>query len=653
MSSVRRLPRRLRPEYVPKFKVNEPFPKKQVIRELSGLELLEQAILKTKEQDSIEPLVISNVAELDLSNRLAWTWTTDFSSIRFEGLQSLHLPVFNCSCDLPPNIPQSWFNSLQKFAITCHLQMAKKETAEEEGEGEEEERRKNQKCLPSSVTEFAIYFCHNLVNAVSITQIAKTEDGSIKMPFRAATIKNGDFTALFQAPQNVTTMEFGFAGRKPLIEVFETMRLHHMSYSGPISSLFYNTSGLRSLEKRWIPAFSAVCRWRTNKMPPIMAYSFLKKIEDVYSAQHGRKETVFEMIGSESEWLRAPARYSNTFMLNQMMMRRAGFREKYEIDDSLSELRETERQLVENRTHIPHGGRNETLEERNVRERCERERLRCDLMMENDYGSIDGECGPIQAHERLLRRWVPPAMERTRNLLKTQRFRATDMDTIRALSAVCKRWHNMASAITNNKKDYVVSEAMMQTSGGVRVLEVDKRINLPGGKLIVPVYDRDIVYNRLQGGLFSHGVIGNYEFLCGLSVQVDPMMIIDVERAPHVPTIKEIAFRQAESTSAAVASGIEVPKRAVLVSGICLFGLRIQRPQVSLKCSPTKGEDVMLVKIYKHLKQFAMPEEEKKVEEKKEEEGKKMEEKKEEGKKEKGTKANEMEVDEKNKEGKE
>mgnify|MGYP000523549178 FL=1 len=158
----------------------------------------------------------------------------------------------------------------------------------------------------------------------------------------------------------------------------------------------------------------------------------------------------------------------------------------------------------------------------------------------------------------------------------------------------------MAKALALYDPNARVSEAMAHVSG-VRIVQVD------GVKRIVAVWDRDTLFNRMENGLFANDLISNYEYLCGLNLQIDPMSIVNVQRIPFMPS-KELVFHKLKdaATQEDKDEMAETKKRAILVAGVCTFGLRVQRPMLSVGCTSPSQSDSMLVKTYSTLLQFVL-----------------------------------------------
>src|SRR5690606_22712571 len=110
----------------------------------------------------------------------------------------------------------------------------------------------------------------------------------------------------------------------------------------------------------------------------------------------------------------------------QMRLRRRGFRTVIEGDDERRRFLERRGGVFAHSTM----GRHETSEERSLREKRERERRRCEAMALTDYGTLDGECAPMEAASRVNRRWAPPLYRRDRVTLCQQKFGAEEQALI-------------------------------------------------------------------------------------------------------------------------------------------------------------------------------------------------------------------------------
>ena len=262
-----------------------------------------------------------------------------------------------------------------------------------------------------------------------------------------------------------------------------------------------------------------------------------------------------------------------------------------------------------NQKYVQPGGRFESDDERKERVRRERERLRIGTMFETDYGTLDGICAPLESQERIYRHWVPRLMRRDRALLREQKFHAVDQQSIVTYAVTWKRWSEMATALACYVRNVPIAEQMSKLAFASRVVRVG------GEPRIVAVWYRDTLFNELSGNRLKNNILANFEYLCGLNMQVDPMSIADAEVAPIVPNNRDVEFRRRQiqfhttdkkEEAKDDRNGMaEQKKRATLIEGIITMGLRIQRPSLSVGCAASSAHDTAFYKIYCELYHFA------------------------------------------------
>lgn len=606
--SMRRRPRALRPGYRPQCVAAGPSSSLP-----SVFEKLLQVVGGSANRETV--LELQKVESLDLGDRLQWLFSpaTDLSAISFSNLKALVLPVYNGSVNLPPCVPRHWYANLQSFTVVVHLEEEEEEDDEEEEEEEEHNDTSVSGCaasasvaafaiLPPTVTEFAVLFAHRFFDACCIARLHRNRKSNCAVfPFQLATIFDADFSVLLQSPQTVQTVEFGLAGRKPLIDVFQTMRSHSETVK---KTLFYKYSGLQSIESKWIPRFASLARLRTHNLTAIDATSLLLCLDEALCKHRGAmQELTLEMNGTECDLMRSPTRYSQPLIENQLALRRRGFRTFLQIDDDLKPMLEV------NQKHVQPGGRLEDEDSRKDRVRRERERIRIGAMFETDYGTLDGACAPLESQERIYRRWVPRLLRRDRALLLEQKFHSADQQSIVLFAMAWKRWREMATALACYLPDVPVAEQMSKLAYASRVICV---ANEPR---IVAVWYRDTLFNEMNGNRLKNNILANFEYLCGLNMQVDPMSIADAEVAPIVPNNRDVEFRRREiqfHTSEKKEeltddrNGMAAPKkRAMLIEGVVTMGLRIQRPSLSIGCATNSAHDTSFYRTYCELFYFA------------------------------------------------
>lgn len=600
---------------------------------------------------------LDSIETLDLAHLLEWTWSTDFSGILLPRLKSLNVPVYNGNILPPPTIPRAWFANLETFIVTVFLETREqKEGGEEEGgegggggggdckgekegdkgerEGDKGEKEKAERLLPSSVRHFAIHFCHDLRAAVAISRVVRNADGDVTFPFQLASVRSahGAIDALFSAPNAVSTLEIGLAGRKPLVDVIESMRVNLSAVSAASKcDLLYKLCGLQGVEESFLQALTGIDRLKVSQFTAIDATALLVSLEKAFRKLHGMRPMTLEIVGAECNLMRCPARQSQTLMSAMMALRRVGFRIAFDVDEN-EEIRSL---LSLQSTHIEHGGRAETHDDKKERERREFERVRCDSMYATHFGTIDRDCSPIEGHERMLRQWAPHLLKRDRGSLLAQKFRDSDRTTIQTFAATWRTWHSMASALAMYDRSVRVTDAMVHPlPAGVRVVSVIDGAGERGGgvggrrggeggkeeekeeqRRIVGVWDRDSLFNRLSGGQFCNDIVANYEYFCGLNFQIDPMSIVNVSRVPIIPTFKDLAMERASlsdgkggNKDAAAQQNNEIARtkqRARLIAGVCSLGLRIQRPMVSVGLTPPRAKSSDFLQSYLELFAFA------------------------------------------------
>lgn len=535
----------------------------------------------------------TTLQSLDLSNCFQWLRQQKTVVPDVLELRSLTLPAFNLTCAVPVSVPCTWFSRLHTFTLVVQL--------EENDDGEETQSL--QSMLPESVTTFALHFAHCFNDyACAVRSFVQTKDP----PFRVASVGGEDLSALFVRPDMVTTLEFGLVGpRKVLLDVLGMFSVHFNG--GRHTASLFVFCGLSHGE--WAPRFSGVETLRLHRMVASEATEFAVCMDqalfpdddsdDGDDAATTMRDFTIEMYGTECDAMRSP-RYSNTLVHRQMMLRRRGYRMVIVEDEQRRQLRS-----MYDRNKIMHAGRYETATQRALREQQERERRRCDDEALTDYGTLDGECSPLEGQARAYRRWAPQVYRRSRDSLRTQKFGAEERELIQLYCKTWTHWAHVARAVALGQS--VPAKFLPPLKAPVSV----RRIGVQGQSRIVAVWDRDQVLNTMAKGHFSNDIIASFEYLCGLNMQIDPLNVVCVEDAPVVPNYKEIALRKALLPTRGCEARLNREtaewydkKHIVTLNGLCMLGLRMQRPCLSVGMTRPRGERSALASTYATLLRF-------------------------------------------------